>query len=75
MDALKKILGIVWILLALVVLYFGLTVMGIPKLSSGKQEDLVFGIIIVFILWPIVAGGLAVFGYYSLSGDYSDEQV
>ena len=54
MDALKKILGIVWILLALVVLYFGLTVMGIPKLSSGKQEDLVFGIIIVFILLPIV---------------------
>ena len=75
MDALKKILGIVWILLALVVLYFGLTVMGIPKLSSGKQEDLVFGIIIVFILLSIVAGGLAVFGYYSLSGDYSDEQV
>lgn len=62
MDALKKILGIVWILLALVVLYFGLTVMGIPKLSSGKQEDLVFGIIIVSILLPIVAGGLAVFG-------------
>ena len=75
MDGLKKILGIVWIFLALVVLYFGLTVMGIPKLSSGKQEDLVFGIIIVFILLPIVAGGLAVFGYYSLSGDYSDEQV
>ena len=75
MDGLKKILGIVWILLALVVLYFGLTVMGIPKLTSGKQEDLVFGIIIVFILLPIVAGGLAVFGYYSLSGDYSDEQV
>ena len=49
--------------------------MGIPKLSSGKQEDLVFGIIIVFILLPIVAGGLAVFGYYSLSGDYSAEQV
>ncbi|HBR12404.1 MAG TPA: hypothetical protein DD740_09465 [Chryseobacterium sp.] len=75
MDGLKKILGIIWILLALVVLYFGLTVMGIPKLISGKQEDLVFGIIIVFILLPIVSGGLGVFGYYALSGDYSEEKL
>ena len=75
MDAIKKILGFVWILLALVVLYLGLTVMGIPKLTSGKQEDLVFGIIIVFILLPIVSGGLAVFGYYALSGDYADDNM
>ena len=75
MDGLKKILGIIWILLALVVLYFGLTVMGIPKLTSGKQEDLVFGIIIVFVLLPIVVGGLGVFGYYALSGDYSEENM
>lgn len=75
MDGLKKILGIIWILLALVVLYFGLTVMGIPKLTSGKQEDLVFGIIIVFVLLPIAVGGLGVFGYYALSGDYSEENM
>lgn len=75
MDSIKKILGIVWILLALVVLYFGLTVMGIPKLTSGKQEDLVFGIIIVFILLPIVCGGLGIFGYYALNGEYSDEKI
>jgi len=75
MDGLKKILGILWILLALVVLYFGLTVMGIPKLTSGKQEDLVFGIIIVFILLPIVSGGLGIFGYYSLKGEYSDDEI
>jgi hypothetical protein len=30
-----------------VVGYFGITVMGIPKITSGKQEDLVFGIIIL----------------------------
>ena len=50
---------------------FGLTVLGIPKITSGKQEDLVFGIIIVFVLMPIVVGGLAVFGWYSLNGEYS----
>lgn len=71
MDAIKKILGIVWLALAALVAYFGLTVLGIPKITSDKQEDLVFGIIIVFILMPIVVGGLAVFGWYSLNGEYS----
>ncbi len=74
MDELKKILGIVWILIALAVAYFGITVMGIPKLASGKQEDLVFGIIILFVLVPIVSGGMAIFGYYSLIGEYSDDK-
>lgn len=74
MDGIKKILGIVWILVALVVAYFGITVMGIPKLASGKQEDLVFGIIILFVLVPIVSGGMAIFGYYSLIGEYSDDK-
>ncbi|AZA57913.1 hypothetical protein EG349_04825 [Chryseobacterium shandongense] len=75
MNGLKKILGILWIIIALVVGYFGITVMGIPKITSGKQEDLVFGIIILFILMPIISGGMAIFGYYSLKGEYSDDNV
>ncbi|MGX9984808.1 DUF6814 family protein [Soonwooa purpurea] len=75
MNVLKKILGFVWIALAVVVGYFGITEMGLPKITSGKQEDLVFGIIILFILMPIISGGLAVFGYYALSGDYADENM
>jgi hypothetical protein len=70
MNKIKKILGLIWIALALVVGYFGLTIFGIPKLVSGKQEDLVFGIIICFILLPIVVGGLLVFGKYAWEGAY-----
>lgn len=75
MNGLKKILGILWIAIAVIVGYFGITVMGIPKISSGKQEDLVFGIIILFVLMPIISGGMAVFGYYALTGEYSDEKI
>ncbi|MDM1553497.1 hypothetical protein PYS58_00445 [Chryseobacterium indologenes] len=75
MNGLKKILGILWIAIAAVVGYFGITVMGIPKITSGKQEDLVFGIIIMFVLMPIISGGMAVFGYYSLTGEYSDDKI
>lgn len=70
MNQIKKILGIVWIILAIIIAYFGFTVLGYPKLTSGKQDDLVFGIIIVFILLPIVVGGLFIFGKYALQGEY-----
>jgi hypothetical protein len=70
MNAIRKFLGVIWIALGLLVGYFGLTVLGVPKLSSGKQEDLVFGIIICFILLPIVVGGLLIFGRYALQGEY-----
>jgi hypothetical protein len=73
MSTIKKYLGIVWIALGLVVAYFGLTVLGIPKLLSGKQEDLVFGIIICFILLPVVAGGLLIFGKFAWQGEYNEE--
>ena len=41
------------------------------KVMSDKQEDQSFGIIIIGVLMPIVVGGLAVFGWYSLNGEYS----
>lgn len=72
MNAIKKILGVVWLALGAYAGYFMLTVLGLPKLTSGKQEDLVFGIIIVFILLPLVVGGLFRFGTYALAGEYDE---
>ncbi|MBP8084835.1 DUF6814 family protein [Cloacibacterium sp.] len=71
MDAIKKILGIVWLILAAVIAYYGIGEFGMMKVMSDKQEDQVFGIIIIGVLMPIVVGGLAVFGWYSLNGEYS----
>lgn len=71
MDLIKKILGIAWLALAAAAAYFCIFIFGVPKLSTGRQEDLVFGIIILFILTPIIVGGLAVFGYYALAGEYA----
>jgi len=67
---LKKYLGLLWIALALVVAYFNVMILGIPKLISGKQEDLVFAIINLGVLTPIVVGGLLVFGYYAWKEEY-----
>lgn len=74
MNAIKKYSGIVWILLGLTAGYFNIMVMGIPKFQTGKQEDLVFGMVNMFVLTPIIVGGLIVFGYYALIGEYDSKE-
>lgn len=73
MDALRRYLGVVWLALAALCAYFGVMYFGLPKLASGKQDDLVFGIIILFVLLPIIVGGLVRFGLYALQGEYDEE--
>ncbi|MEL1244552.1 DUF6814 family protein [Flavobacterium sp. DGU11] len=72
MKTLKRILGIVWIALAAATAYFCIVEFGLPKFSTGKQNDLVFGIIILFVLTPLIVLGLGTFGYYALKGEYDN---
>lgn len=72
MKKVKRLLGIVWIALAVLAAYFCIVEFGLPKFSTGKQDDLIFGIIILFILTPLIVIGLAIFGYYSLTGEYDE---
>ena len=74
MNGVKRILGLFWWILAVLVAYYGITALGIPKFTSNKQEDLVFGIIVCFVLLPIVVIGLLIFGKYSLQGEYDDDK-
>jgi hypothetical protein len=71
MNAIKKIFGIVCMALGLGAGYYGVTD-GLGKITNGKQEDLVFGIVIVFVLTPIIVGGLILFGKYAWQGEYSE---
>jgi hypothetical protein len=73
MNALKKILGIVWIILgpASIIFMFmqafekiGLAEEGVHKTNTALQWG-----IILFIFIPISAG-LVIFGYYALKGEY-----
>ena len=74
MNQIKRILGMIWIGLAIASAYFCTFIFGLPKFLSGKQEDLVFGIIILFILTPLIVLGLGIFGYYSLMGEYDSSK-
>ncbi|MGL2987040.1 DUF6814 family protein [Flavobacterium sp. RSSA_27] len=74
MNQLKRALGMVWIALAVAAAYFCIFEFGLPKIVSGKQDDLVFGIIILCVLTPLVVLGMGIFGYYSLMGEYDQSK-
>ena len=74
MDKVKKGMGLLWILLSFAAAYYCIFVFGWPKLTSGKQDDLVFGIVILIVLTPIIVGGLFTFGRYALLGEYDAEK-
>lgn len=73
MNAIKKILGLVWIGIGVAAAYFLIIDQAIPKFETGKNEDLIPAIIYTFVLAPIIVGGLGIFGYYSFTGEYSDK--
>ncbi len=72
LNTLRKWLGWVWIMLAIAVAWYGLIVAGIPRIISGRQEDIVFGIIISLIITPVAACSLFFFGKYALQDLYKD---
>ncbi len=72
MNKIRRISGLIWLILALAAAWFCIFTFGIPRLTSGRQDDLVFGIVILFVLTPIIVGGLLTFGTYALMGEYDD---
>lgn len=71
MNTVKKIMGLVWIIIAPIIIYF-LVTSAIHNISSGGTKDInqpVPWIIIIGIFTPI-AIGLMIFGYYAMKGEY-----
>lgn len=71
-NFLRKWLGIVWIFLAIATVWFGIFKTGLPKIFSGQQEDIIFGIIVTIIITPAASLGLFFFGKYALQGEYDE---
>ncbi len=73
MNRIKKIMGLVWMLIGPVIFYF-LIRSAIQNINSGGTKDInnpVPWIIIITVFTPI-AIGLMVFGYYAINGEYDE---
>lgn len=72
MNHVKKLMGVLWMLIAPMVIYF-LVVGAIHNINSNGVKDInkpVPWIIIIGIFTPI-ALGLFIFGYYAFKGEYN----
>jgi len=71
MNAIKKYLGVIWLLLAPLVIYFLINRAVVHIDPAGKKDinNPVIWIIIIAIFTPI-AIGLMIFGWYALKGEY-----
>jgi hypothetical protein len=74
MNTIKQALGVLWVILAVAAAYICVFEFGLPKLLSDQQDDLVFGIIILFILTPLIVLGLGTFGYFAVIGEYNHKK-
>ena len=71
MNAIKKILGIIWLLSGPAVIYF-LIAGAMQNVDTSGTKDInnpIIWIIIIAIFVPI-AIGLMIFGWYALKGEY-----
>lgn len=73
MNAIKKILGIVWLILGPAVIYFLIrgAVINIDPAGNKDINNPVIWIIIIAIFTPI-AIGLMIFGWYAFKGEYDN---
>lgn len=72
MNAIKRILGVVWILLGLVAVYYLIVNQAVSLWEKGG-ENVIPAIIYTVILCPMIAGALGMFGLYSLQGEFDSK--
>ena len=73
MKNIKKILGLVWVVLAPIIFYFIVTIaidkIGASPAGSARTNALLQWLIILIVFIPICIG-MIIFGVYALKGEY-----
>jgi fatty acid desaturase len=73
MNAIKRYLGIVWMLLGAYAVYYLIVNQAIVLWNKGG-ENVIPAIIYTFILCPMIAGALGTFGLYALQGEFDTKE-
>ncbi|MCU0325949.1 MAG: hypothetical protein MUF45_11955 [Spirosomaceae bacterium] len=71
MNAIKKILGVVWIAIGLFAVYYLIVNQAVTLWNKGG-ENRIPAIIYTVVLCPMIAGALGTFGLYCLQGEYNE---
>jgi uncharacterized membrane protein HdeD (DUF308 family) len=71
MSAIKKILGVVWIIIGIYAVYYLIVNQAMTLWEKGG-ENVIPAVIYTVVLCPMIAGALGFFGLYCLQGEYND---
>lgn len=69
-NKILRLSGWLWIILSVLAIYFGIFQIGITKIFSESSVDFVFGLIVTFLISPLFAALLFVFGRFAINGEY-----
>jgi uncharacterized membrane protein YgdD (TMEM256/DUF423 family) len=72
MNAIKKVLGFLWILLGAFAVYYLIVNQAVSLWNKGG-ENVIPAIIYTVILCPMIAGALGAFGLYSIQGEFDSK--
>jgi MFS family permease len=73
LNGLKRLLGIVWIVLGMSTGLYLVYFQALPLWEKGGN-DLVPAIIYTFILAPFISIGMSLFGYFALTGEFDQKK-
>jgi len=79
MNTVKKILGIIWIILGPVVLWWlvktGMGEVAKAELAQKSVLDTKIQWVVFIVVFVPIAFGLVLFGYYALRGEYDADAI
>lgn len=70
MNNIKKLIGLLCIVLGLFAEYYLITAITSGSLVKNPEENLIFALTVIPVSIPVILGGLVLFGYYAFKGEY-----
>jgi hypothetical protein len=70
MNAVKKLIGLICIVAGIVAEYFLITAITSGSLVKNAEENKIFAMTVIPVSIPVLFGGLLLFGYFALKGEY-----
>ncbi len=70
MNNIKKIIGLLCIILGLLAEYYLITAITSGSLVKNPEENMIFALTVIPVSIPVILGGLVLFGYYAFKGEY-----
>ena len=71
MNNIKKIVGLLCVIIGILAEYLLITAITSGSLVKNEEENKIFALTVIPVSIPVVLGGLVLFGYYALRGEYN----